>query len=58
VDCCEKSSVSNFTEMKKDLDAKEHEKVTAPEEALTLSLGGNSVDMEETVEPDELPGIE
>ena len=58
VDCCEKSSVSNFTEMKKDLDAKEHEKVTAPEEALTLSLGGNSVDMEETVEQDDLPGIE
>lgn len=58
VDWCEKSSVSNFTEMKKDLDGKEHEKVTAPEEALTLSLGGNSVDMEETVEPDELPAYE
>ncbi|KAG5247306.1 myosin-binding protein [Salix suchowensis] len=57
-DCCEKYSVSNFREMKKYLVGKEHEKVTALEEALTLSLGGNSAVMEETEELDELPDYE
>ncbi|KAF9683887.1 hypothetical protein SADUNF_Sadunf04G0060600 [Salix dunnii] len=57
-DCCEKYSVSNLTEMKKELVGKEHEKVTALEEALTLSLGGNSVVMEETEELDEFPDYE
>ncbi|CAK7339036.1 unnamed protein product [Dovyalis caffra] len=58
IDCCEKSSVSNPTEMKIDLDGEAPKQVISLDEAQTLSLGGNNVDIAVTEEPDELPGIE
>jgi hypothetical protein len=57
MDCCDKSLDSNCTEMKKDPDSKERKQVMSLEEAQTLSLSGNNVDMVETKEPDEFPGI-
>jgi len=57
MDCCDKSLDSNCTEMKKDPDSKERKQVMSLEEAQTLSLGGNNVDMVETKEPVEFPGI-
>jgi hypothetical protein len=41
------------TKMKKDVDGKEREEVNLLEEAQTLLLGGDNVDITETKEPDE-----
>ncbi|KAJ6752776.1 MYOSIN-BINDING PROTEIN 2 [Salix koriyanagi] len=58
MDCCEKSLVSNCTEMKEDSDSMERKQVMSLEEAQTLFLAGNNVDMVETKEPDEFPAHE